>query len=194
MADAIDDVVQAYTKWFGAPSRVVRGSIATSPPSSLALVGYFPSENEKGDPEADLTLLGTAGLKTLPIARAFSTELALEVAGTPADAEFDALGEALIDVATAPLKTGRRFSKGDLLTNLQLPLFSAFRAALLVDWGLADPFLFPGLDPPVSLLRLVPLLESELQHLRKVGDRSDEYLGWTLRGLAPEDPRRRPFA
>lgn len=194
MANEIDDVVNAYMRWFGAPSRVVPGTIATAPRRPLALVAYLPSEEEKKDPEANLTLIGTAGLSSMPIATDFRTEMAIEVVGSPAEPDLEALGSALAEIACAPLKTGRPFRKGELLGNVQLPIFSAFQSALLVDWDPVDGFEFPKLDPPVSLLRLAPLYEDEAAKLQGSQDRTRKYLAWTLAGLAPADPGRRSIA
>src|SRR3990172_6641238 len=98
MADAVDEVVQAYTSWFGKPMRVIRGELATAPPRALAVVVYLPTEEEREDPEANLTLLGTAGLSGMPIVREFKTELAIEVTGAPDDSTLKSLADALVDI------------------------------------------------------------------------------------------------
>ena len=55
-------------------------------------------------------------------------------------------------------------------------------------------FIFPNLPHPVTLLRIVPIFESEAKFIESIPDRTEAYVRLYHRGLEPEDYNREPAA
>jgi hypothetical protein len=188
-APGSDDIIQGYTKWFGAPARILDQTVDQPPIVMVRVPVYLPV-----DEEDDTTMIGTAGLCAVPIGEGVKAELAMEVKGALDKPAVAKLAEALIDIGLAPLKTGRRFAMDQILTNLTLPSFSRFHTALLIDWDPVNGFVFPQVREPVSLLRVVPLFEDEAREIEAAADRKAAYLALRNRGLEPEDFERESTA
>jgi hypothetical protein len=184
-ANEVERVVKAYEEHFGAPSSTPRLKTSFPGLSDIAVVVYLPT-----DPEVNTTQLGTAGLSLASIAKGSKAELGFEVSGTLSKASILEVGKALVDLGLAPLTTGKLFETNQVLTNVSLPLFPRFTLALLIDWDPVYGFTFPGLEPPVSLLRVVPVFESEAKFFELSKDKRDAYAKLFNWGLKPEDPKR----
>jgi hypothetical protein len=151
-----------------------------------------PVGKEVDDPVANSTLIGTVGAAAAGMVRGVTCELAFEVRGTLDEPALQANGEALAFLATVPLRTGRAFALHDLLTNLSLPAFPGFDIALLVDWDPIDGFRFLPPFESIGLLRVLPLLPSEVNHVEQFKDRGEGYLSLFNRGMDEVDPGREP--
>lgn len=191
MSDGPEGLIGAYESWFGPPVTLIRGR-AGAKPAPIGVVHRLPIGKEVDDPVANVTLLATVGASSAGVVRGMARELALEVRGTLDEPAIRANAEALADLAAAPLHTGRLFVLNDLLTNLSLPAFPGFDAALLVDWDPIDGFTFLPPFQGIGLLRVLPLHPSEVAYVEGFADRGDGYLSLYNRGMDEVDPRREP--
>lgn len=183
---AVTAVIHAYEAYFQAPApEIVPFRLKVSAGNDLAIVIYWPEDAEA------TTLLATAGLSALPIAADFHAEIAMEIKGEVEAAARRALADALVTLAAAPLKTGRPFVLNQTLGNVRLPLFEKFNFGMLVDWDPVYGFLLPELPEPVTLLRLVPLFESEALYIEAQPDGNTGYLNLVNTGMVPEDYERK---
>jgi hypothetical protein len=187
--DGLSIVSKAYTEWFGPPVELRRVPVP-GVPHQLGIVVRPPTEEERTDPIADLTLLGTAGFAAAGICEGLRDELGLEIAGTLDETATDQNVEALAKIASAPLETGRLFRANQILTNLELPAFPRFGAAILVDWDPIDTFRFPEPFEDTGLLRVLPLHLDEVEFIEASDDRTDAYLALFNRGMREADPGR----
>ena len=181
----VDRVIKAYGDHFGEPSSTPRLKTTFAGLSDIAVVVYLPT-----DPEVNTTQLGTAGLSLASIGNGFSAEIGVELSGALTKDSILEVGKALVDLGLAPLATHKRFEVNQVLQNLALPRFPRFNLALLLDWDPVYGFTFPGLEPPVSLLRIVPVFESEARFFESAKDKREAYLKLYNWGLKPEDPSR----
>jgi len=184
-----DDALAAYEAELDSPTRVVRFARGEQ---DCAVAVYLPTEAERQDPELNLSMLGTAGFGDLEICQAISCELGLEITGAPAEADTDALAEALVELASAPLRTGRLFTVWQILTGVALPGFPRFSTAMLVPWHGVDTFDFAAPWDGVSLIRVHPLFPAEVERVESAADPEDGYLELVGLGLEPADPDREP--
>ena len=185
----VTEVIDSYAAFFLAPAPETLPFRLKAPAGEdLAIVVYLPE-----DPEAT-TLLGTAGLSAFAVGDGFRAEIAMEVKGSVEPAVRRALADAIVTLAAAPLKTGRPFVMNQTLGNVRLPLFDKFGFAMLVDWDPTYGFVLPKLSGPVSLLRLVPLFESEAAYIEAQPDGRRGYLDLVNMGMDPEDYEREPVA
>ncbi len=159
-------VVGAYTAHFGPPEEVLPFKSPGGLVQEAAVVVYLPE-----DAEASTSMLGTAGLSVVPLGKSFFAELGMEIKGSVPQTVRGDLAEALIDLASAPLKIARPFAVNQILTNVHLPLYDRFTMAILVDWDPVYGFKFPNLPRDVTLLRVVPLFESEAKYIEAAKDR-----------------------
>lgn len=191
MSKDVEEIASAYESWFGPPVTVIRGRTGAEPPP-IGVVHRVPVGKELDDPVANVTLLGTLGASSAGVVQGLARELAFEVRGTLDEPAIRANAEALADLAEVPLRTGRAFAVRDLLTNLSLPAFPGFDTALLVDWDPVDGFTFLPPFENIGLLRVLPLLPSEVAHIEGFADRGEGYLSLVNRGMDEVDPTREP--
>lgn len=182
----VADMIEAFAAYFGPTSATLPFRLQSPAGSDVAIVVHLPED--PGMP----TLLGTAGMSALPVGDGFRTEFALDVKDALDEAHWQELAEAVITIASAPLKTGRPFQMQQTLGQVRLPLFEKFGFGMLVDWDPVYGFEFPGLTEPIILLRIVPLFESEATWIEAQPDRNVAYLQLFNRGLLPEDYEREP--
>ncbi len=181
----IDAVIAAYEGYFGVPTALIPFKVASADASDLAIAVWLPE-----DPDG-ATFLCSAGLGAWPIGDGFRTELGIEIVGEVAPADRRKMAEAIVDIGTAPLKTGRPFIMGQTLGNVELPVFERCKFAMLMDWLATGGFAFPGL-PDLALLRIVPLFENEAKWVETQPDRRRAYLDLYNSGMEPEDFDRAP--
>lgn len=159
-----------YENWTGAPDRVIefrRQETDEHVPSALDVLIFLPPE---GPNEDDVTLLGTAGmsLRTMsgPETR---VELVIEIKGTPDEETLDGLAKDLAELAALPFREGRAFAPNIVLEGIEFDAFPRMRHALLTNWAFVDAQYLPEVDPPVLLLRLLPLFPSEVDFIEQAG-------------------------
>jgi hypothetical protein len=182
----VKDVIDSYAAHFGPPAETLPFRVGEVASHDLAIVLYLPE-----DPEST-TQLGTAGLSVMAIGDDFRAEIGIEVKNGVKENERRLMADALVALGTAPLKTGRLFSPNQVVGNVQIPLFERFNLAILLDWDPVYGFTFPNLREPVTLLRLVPIFESEARFIESQPDRARAYVRLYGQGLVPEDYARQP--
>lgn len=181
----IDAVVASYEGYFGTPTELIAFNVKSTGASDLAIAVWLPE-----DPDG-ATFLCSAGLGAWPIGAGFRTELGIEIKDAVAPADRRKLAEAIVEIGTAPLQTGRPFIMGQTLGNVELPVFERCKFAMLMDWLATGGFAFPGL-PDLALLRIVPLFETEAAWVETQPDRRRAYLDLYNSGMEPEDFDRDP--
>jgi hypothetical protein len=185
----VTEVIDSYEAFFLAPPpETLPFRLKAQAANDLAIVVYLPE-----DPEAT-TLLGTAGLSAFAVGDGFRAEIAMEVKASVDPAVRRELADAIVTLAAAPLKTGRPFVMNQTLGKVRLPLFDKLGFAMLVDWDPTYGFVLPKLPEPVTLLRLVPLFESEAAYIEAQPDGRRGYLDLVNMGMEPEDHEREPVA
>jgi hypothetical protein len=182
----ITTLIAAFAAYFGPTAAIIPFRLKVLTGNDLAIVVHLPE-----DPEAP-TLLGTAGLSAFAVGDGFRAEFALDVKGALDQARWQELADAIVAIASAPLKTGRPFQMRQTLGQVRLPLFEKFGFGMLAEWDPVYGFEFPDLPEPVSLLRIVPLFESEATWIEAQADRHQGYIELVNRGLVPEDYDREP--
>ncbi|MFE2086539.1 hypothetical protein [Streptomyces sp. NPDC057582] len=186
----IASVIAAYTELYDPPTRTIRFSRTGPPPCESAVVVYLPDEVEQLDPAGNLTFLGTAGFGSRELCTDFPCELGMEVRGPLDEASAGALAEALDDLASVPLESGRLFNDGQILTNVSLPVFPRFTMAMVIDWDSVYGFRFPEPVTEIGLLRVVPLFATEAEYVESFADRHRGYRALVNRGMVATDPDR----
>jgi hypothetical protein len=181
-------VLEAYANWFGPPSRIL--TAGRKPPGDVGAVVYLPSRDEQADPEANLTFLGTAGFGAMSICRGLRCEIGIEISGVLDDDAVEENAGALLDLASAPLETGRLFQVNQMLSNFAFPAFPRFDHAMLLDWDPIDGFRFPPPCQEIGLLRVLPLHLAEVRLVETYADRNEGYLYLFNQGLQEADPNR----
>jgi hypothetical protein len=189
-SEFITSVIAAYAELYDPPTRTIRFSRTESPSAESVVVVYLPDESEQLDPAGNLTLLGTAGFGSRALCSDFPCELGIEVKGALDETSIGALAQALTDLASAPLETGRLFRDGQILTNVSLPVFPRFTMAMLIDWDSVYGFRFPEPITGIGLLRVVPLFAAEADYVELSADRRRGYRALVNRGMVPTDPDR----
>jgi hypothetical protein len=188
-----EELVGAYESWFGPPVTLLPAETGGAE-EGIGIVHRRPIGKEVDDPIANATLIGTVGAAAAGVIRGMACELAFEVRGTLDGPAIRANAEALAFLARVPLRTGKMFVLHDLLSNLSLPAFPGFDTALLVDWDPVDGFRFLPPFQGIGLLRVLPLLPSEVDHVERFEDRGEGYLSLFNRGMDEVDPEREPAA
>ncbi|MFC9066886.1 MULTISPECIES: suppressor of fused domain protein [Streptomyces] len=188
----IASVTAAYEELYDPPTRTIWFTRTKQPPEKCAVVVYVPTEAEQRDPDGNVTLIGTAGFGAESLCVDQPSELGVEIKGALDEHAVDSFAAALVELASAPVRTGRLFSDGQVLSGLTLPRFSRFTMALLVDWDSVYGFRFPEPASAVGLLRIVPLFPEEVDFVENFEDRHDAYRALIYRGLDATDPERAP--
>ncbi|MCG0288584.1 hypothetical protein [Streptomyces sp. PSAA01] len=188
----IASVIAAYAEAYDPPTRTIRFSHTQPSARESAVVVYLPDEAEQLDPAGNVTLLGTAGFGSEALCIDFPCEFCIEAKGFLDEASADALAAALTDLALVPLKSGRLFNYGQILTNVSLPAFPRFTMAILIDWDSVDGFRFPEPVSDIGLLRVIPLFATEADYVESFADRRKGYLALINRGMVATDPDREP--
>jgi hypothetical protein len=191
VSDVKEELVGAYESWFGPPVTLAQAGNDVAG-GAIGIVHRRPVGKEIEDPVANATMLGTVGASAAKVVGQTPGELAFEVRGTLDESALDANAEALLDLASAPIRTGRPYVLHDLLSDLALPAFPGLDTALLVDWDPVDGFRFLPPFQGVGLLRVLPLHPSEVEHVMGFADRGDGYLSLLSHGMDEADPTRRP--
>jgi hypothetical protein len=197
----VTQAINAYTSWIGAPSETIYFRIKAEAESDMAVIIYSPENREAGyTAEAEeaypsVTTFATAGLSAFPVGDFFHAEIAFEVRGCVLPEARRQIADALVQLGTAPLKTGRSFKMNQILSNFQMPLFEKFKFAMLVDWDSQDDSFFFDFHKEVTLLRVVPLLESEAVYFESQKDRDRAFRDFhIIDALYEDDYTREPVA
>lgn len=182
----------AYEEVFGSPDRPLPFTSGKGKLKRADVLVYYPEEAIRSDPEIYATNFFTAGFGAVEICEDRSCELTMKAMGELDAPSMDAIARALVDLAAVPLRTGRLFREGEILTNLSLPHFPRFDRATLLDWDVSYGFRFPDPCTAIGLLRVIPLFASEADFLESSTSLQDGYLDLYASGLNPGDPDRVP--
>jgi cell wall assembly regulator SMI1 len=149
----------AYKEW-GDPADQVFSFFSDVPgivPQHLDLAYKFPIEEE----EVHVTGITTIGLGTYEMAGIDRAELMFDYLGVPADRKM--LGQALAEMVWQQLQKGGYFATNMILRDIKLAFFEKMTSLFVMDWDPDSEWL--DTVPPVRLLEVVPIYESEAETL-----------------------------
>ncbi len=189
-----EELRQAYREWAGEPFSVStfrREDLAPTPFQALDVLCYRSTDEDRLRPENEFTFLATAGLSLQdmpgPCGR---IELIWRIAGCRSWDEIQALAEALAGIAVLPLYGPVIFAPGAIVRNISLPVFEGMHNLLVTHWGTAGPEYLEGIQPPVLLLSIKPLFDSEVRAAERIGDQ-ETCRRFQIEGVDWDQPARR---
>lgn len=171
----LEDLHAAYRHWAGEPMLVSDFRHTPAPPTgvpaALDVLCFQASAEDKLASEDEYTILATVGISTHATdASTGRLELVWEISRRLSMREARAAAEALAEVAVLPFYRQVRFVPGVVVRGVQLPLFERMTCLLITNWGVYGDEQLPGLEPPVKLLWVKALFESEADIAEQIGE------------------------
>lgn len=158
-------------------------------PTELDVLFFMPQGGPNDD---DITTVATAGMSSRAMDGPYErVELALEVKGRVEEDGRKKMAKQLAELATVPFRQEEPIAPNTVIEGLRLYPFDKMTHALIVHWQVLAEVFLPGTVPTASLLRLVPLYESEA---KLVGEISaiQAYTRLQAKGVIFEDFEREP--
>ena len=193
----LESLHEAYRRWSGEPLTVSTfrhtGDEAAAP-SALDVLCYQAPPEEKLPPPEQYTMFVTAGLSTREMTGDVPRlELYWDVSRRLAPAEIRVMAEALSQIAVLPFYRDVRFAPGVVVEDLNLPVFKGMRSLLVTNMGVYGEEWLPGLNPPVKILCLKALFQSETEGARRIGE-YEVNRQFQIHGVDWGNPDRPPVA
>src|SRR5262245_44248805 len=186
------DLRNAYEQFMGAPDNIIefrRNAGDENVPTELDILFFLPIE---GPGEDNVTMVATAGMSSKTMNGPYErVELAFEFKGGCEKDDRELLAKQLAELAVVPFREHRYFAPNMALDGIHLHPFDNMTFALVTKWELLGDINLPGIQPPVTLLRLTPLYESEARLAEEIGD-IEAFTRFRHRGMIPEDFERKP--
>jgi hypothetical protein len=159
---------QGYQQWWDKPDYVLsivapnQGDI----PKQLDIVYYFGEDIAK----ELVTSIATVGMATYqmnsPSSRA---ELMLDIDIGISRSNYEKLGQGLANLVWNCLSRGLSFVPNEALRDISLPLFEKMNSLFVMDWwGYQEPQWLPNIETDVTVLRVVPIYESEAEQIEQI--------------------------
>jgi hypothetical protein len=181
---------ESFEVFLGPPVRTLRlrsSRISSTVPTELDIL-YFPSINCLPLwSQRQFTLVATAGLSEF--SEVSPVEMCIRIDGRCSWESMDAIGRSLAELAIIPFREGCQILPLSVLEGIHFPVFSRMHHALVAHWSVTTPAWLPGLSPPVLLLLIVPLMQTELDWLTRFGPEST-FIELERRGISIYDPLR----
>ncbi len=164
---------QAYQQWWGKPDYVLsivapnQGDIPKQfDPKRLDIVYYFSEDIA----EEFVTNIATVGMATYqmnsPSSRA---ELMLDIDIGISRSNYKKLGRGLANLVWNCLSRGLSFVPNEAIRDISLPLFEKMNSLFVMDlWGYQGPQWLPNIETDVTVLRVVPIYESEVEQIEQI--------------------------
>ncbi len=185
----------SYNEWSGKPKRIIelrREQKSTKVPDEMDLLFFQPDEEDNLPEEEFFTSMATAGMSTRTMKGPYeSVELVLRVQGKYPDKDLEAVARRLGELAVVPFREGSYFAPDMIIWNFEFPLFEKMNCLLITNVGVNYESWLPGISPPVLLLWVKPLFESEAKIAESIGDKEttrqffEKDANW-------DDPQRSP--
>lgn len=192
---ALSDLHAAYEQWIGTPNAILelrRQESNEQIPSEMDILFFQPAAEDNLSDEEYFTYIATAGMSTRVMQGPCKhVELILCVNRRHSSEELHALGRALSELAVIPFCEGTYFAPNLLVCDVLLPLFENMNCVLITNWGTYLPEWLPGIKPPVQLLCVRAIYESEADIIEKIGD-IEAIRRFTNESIKLDDPKRLP--
>jgi hypothetical protein len=189
----IEDLHRAYREWAGEPFSISTFRRENRPSTSLPALDVLCYQSTDADhlqPDSEFTFLATAGASLHEMPGPFPrVELLWRLAGRRSCEEIQALAGALATIAVLPLYGSVIFAPGAVIRNVELPVFDRMDSLVITHWSVHNPECLPGLQPPVLLLNIRALFDSEGQIVERIGER-EACSRFLLEGVDWDDPDR----
>jgi Suppressor of fused protein (SUFU) len=186
---SLQDIYDSYTAWQGAPAHILKFEDDPQPALPIHSLLYLPIEKE----EVFESSLYTAGMSAHVMSEECPhAELNLDVLGRHPMDDYERLGQGLINIIRARFQQGLDFIPNSVIRNISLPLFEKMNSLLITDWAKGVQEYLPDLEPPVRLLRVLPLFDSEAAKVEAIGD-LNTITAFVKSGINWADPSREPL-
>lgn len=183
----------SYVIWVDPPVDVLElrhNATEAALPTALDVLFFQPTEEDELPEEEYFNFIATAGMSTyLMPGSQDPVELFLQVRGRHNFADLHSLGRRLAELAVLPFRENFAFVPGLVLHNVSLPLFTAMDSVLITHWAVHAPTWLPNTNPPVLLLSVIPLYESEAIIIAEIGER-EAVLRFYAEEINWRDPHR----
>lgn len=185
----------AFIGWAGEPVDILelrRDEENEQVPTEIDILFFQPKEEDNLSEDEFFTIIATAGMSTRimrgPCKR---VELIIRIQGRQNLKNLQALGRGLGELAVEPFRIGGFFAPNLILCNVTLPLFEGMNCVLITNVGIHSPEWLPTIKPPVQLLWVKPIYESEADIIEGIGD-IEASRRFTIEGINWDDPKRAP--
>lgn len=189
------DLHAAYERWAGTPAAILelwRDELNEQIPTELNILFFQPAQEDNLSEEEYFTYIATAGISTRVMKGPCKhVELILCVQELQPPKTLEVLGRRLADLAVIPFREDTYFAPNLLLSGVSLPLFERMNCVMITNWGVYSPEWLPGIQPPVQLLSMKPVYESEAEIIKVIGD-IEACRRFTNEGVNWDDPKRDP--
>lgn len=186
----------AFEEWSGKPKKVIelrRKEKNETVPTKLDLLYFQPDESDGLEGDEFFTSIATAGMSMRVMKGPYeNVELLLQVQGTYSDEDLEAVARRLGELAVAPFREDSYFVPDQVVRNFEFPLFEKMDCVLITNVGVNVETWLPGIEPPVLLLWVKPLFESEAKIAEKIGDVKTAQQFYK-KGVNWDDPERDPL-
>ncbi|MFB2891749.1 suppressor of fused domain protein [Aerosakkonemataceae cyanobacterium BLCC-F50] len=183
----------AYERWAGTPTTILelrRGELNEQIPTELNILFFQPEPEDNLSEEEYFTYIATAGMSTHVMQGPCKhAELILCVQRLQPPEALETLGRRIAELAVIPFREDTYFAPNLLLSGVSLPLFEPMNCVLITNWGVNSPEWLPGIQPPVQLLSVKPVYESEAEIIKVIGD-IEACSRFINEGVNWDDPKR----
>jgi hypothetical protein len=158
----------------------------------LNILFFQPEPEDNLSEEEYFTFIATAGMSTpMMNGPCKHVELIISVQGLQPPEALETLGRRMAELAVIPFREDTYFAPNLLLSGVSLPLFERMNCVLITNWGVNSPEWLPGIQPPVQLLSVKPVYESEAEIIKVIGD-IEACSRFINDGVNWDDPKRDP--
>ncbi len=189
------DLNAAYERWAGKPVAVLqfqKEELNEQIPTELNILFFQPELEDDLSDDEYFTYIATAGMSTRVMQGPCKhVELILCVQKHQPPETLNEIGLKLAELAVIPFRENTYFAPNILLSNVSLPLFEHMNCVLITNWGVYSPEWLPGIQPPVQLLSMKPVYESEANMIKVIGD-VEACRRFQHQGVNWDDPKRSP--
>jgi cell wall assembly regulator SMI1 len=161
------DLRAAYTEWIDAPAASFHYQIRHPERESLREFSVHVFAETEDDP---FVYLATAGISlNATNEHTAQVELVLTVAGLFDQGELGQLAQGISELVPRWWRQESALAANMILDGIALPRFERMSKAMLSDFNVVSAE-YLAEDPPVRLLRLTPLFDSEGETAKDIGD------------------------
>ncbi len=170
----VQDIFESYQSWMlgSKPIKITKfdlSKLCEGDEFELYVLFFQPSAENLPDSDK-FTYIATAGFSRYKIQGCENcVELVLRVDGCYSLEECENLGKHLAKLAFKLCQENTCLTPNLIIRNISLPIFDLMNCILFTHWGFRTPEYLPELSPPVMLLSLKPMYESEIEIIEEIG-------------------------
>lgn len=172
----MDKLLKSYTSFYGKPDLVFHFNANAQKTSQfpLDILVYDAIEAE----DLFTTAFCTSGLSKACLVSneaEYPSELIIELAGKQTNAHRKRIAESLAVSLSNKLSSSACLLPEEIYEMKFFPFAENMTHFFLMDWGVTTADFLPETDPPVRLLRIVPLFTEEAENLSEIpcGERTE---------------------